>query len=210
MANEHCQMVCRQEVVLPLLRNDATLPSMSSNPTYIPDDIFDSLTPIFIIRHPVLAVASNYEMFTATSNIRPGDDGWIRPTCLRTQRFVFDYFFQRDGKAPLVVDGEDVVWRTDIGSKVCEALGIDGSKLREEWEPVPQEERIKDPLVSRFTQVSDDSTGIHRKKGVRPEISLEQAVKEWEGKYGKDVAVRLRATVEENMEHFEYMNRWKI
>lgn len=202
-------MLLQKPLALALIRNQTPLPSYS-NPTFIPDKIFSTLIPIFIIRHPAFAVPSNYESFIATSKIRPGDEDFQLPTKLATQRFLFDFFKQRDGKAPLVVDGDDVVFRTkEIGSAVCEALSIDPSGLRETWEPKPESERPKDPLVRHFLQVSDDSTGILRpENGERK--GVEETMEGWEGKYGREVAGQLRGVVEGNMEAYEYMKGFAV
>ena len=117
LANEHCQFVLKPELALSLHR-DAAPPTLPHNPTVIPDDLFPNLTPVFVIRHPLHVIRSNYESVVASSQIRPGHEDWTLATSLKTPLLLFEYFNERDGHPPLVVDGDDVLWRTqEVGEK---------------------------------------------------------------------------------------------
>lgn len=213
MANEHCFLVLKRSIAFPLYRNDSSsIPTQPANPTYNPDEMFQTLTPIFVIRNPIFATPSNYDTFLlADPTVIPGTGAWARFTTLRTQRYLLDFFLQRDGVPPLVIDGDDVVWRTqEVGQKICSALGIDPKGLRERWEPVPEEKRSPDPFLKHFLKVSDDSTGIERTSETAPKADLREAVKKWKTKYGVEVAGHLRETVERNWEDWKYLSGHKV
>ena len=203
-------MIQKQDVDLAIIRKHSTLPSYS-NPTVIPDAVFDTLTPIFIIRHPVFSVPSNYSSLLETSAIRPGDEDWDLITGIGIQRHLFDFFRRRDSQPPLVIDGDDTVWKTpEIGKKVCEALRIGTSGISDQWQAVPEDQRSKDPLLRHFLQVSDNSTGIVRTTDAPPDNNLERECEKWIESYGSDVAKLLKQRVEENMPHYDYMKQFVL
>lgn len=162
IAYEHCQMVQKQDVDLAIIRKQTIIPSYS-NPTMVPDEVVNTLTPTFIIRRPVFSVPRNYSSLLKTSEIRPGIEDWSLITSTQTQRHAFDFFRNRYSCPPWFVDGDDVVWNTaEIGQKVCEAVRIDPSRISDKWEAVPEAKGSKVPLIKHFLQVSDDSTGVVR------------------------------------------------
>lgn len=185
---------------------------MLSNPTMIPDPIFDVLTPIFIIRNPIHAVPSNYINFRQSSQLRINGEDWRLVTGIPLQRRLFDHFHnRRGGNCPIVVDGDDVVWRTDeLRDKLSRALDLDPEGLSSVWEAVPEDQRPKGPVMQYFLQTINDSTGIIRSSKQRPEADLNMAYQKWVEEHGQKIAEQLRATVEENMPHYEYMVQFKI
>ncbi|KAI5361102.1 hypothetical protein Slin15195_G122140 [Septoria linicola] len=141
-----------------------------------------------MIRNPVFAVPSNYKGFSQTLTIRPGDEDWDLITGMQIQRYLFDFFRKRDGRAPLVIDGDDVVWRTaEVGSK--------------EWEAVPEGQRSSDALLGHFLQDINDSTGIVRSTDAPRDAGLDSLYLAWVASFGEQVATLLRVKVEENMPH---------
>lgn len=203
-------MVYKQDVSLAIIRNQILTPA-PSNLTVIPDHILESVTPVFVIRNPVFAVPSNYTALERTSHFRPGDEGWKLATGMQLQRRLFDFFNDRDGRPPLVIDGDDVVWRTEpVRDGLCQALEIDPQALSETWEPVPEHQRSKDPLIKHFLHSIDESTGIERPSQTHPEPDLVKTHNKWVEKYGRGVADQIKLTVEENMSHYEYMRQFKV
>lgn len=207
-------MVLKQDVLFALLRGEiATIPAWITNPTVIPDHIFNIVTPIFVVRNPVFAAPSNYIMFSQTSNLRPdGGEDWRAVTGVPLQRQLFDHFRQRNnGKPPLVIDGDDVVWRTnELRDNLSQALGLDAKGFSSTWEPVPAGKRNEHPVLRAFLQTIDDSTGIERSGEKRPDATPQKAYEKWVGEYGQELADQLRLTVETNMPHYEYMSQFKM
>lgn len=132
------------------------------NPTYIPSALFATLNPIFLIRHPALQIPSFYKQMRATTKAQPSDEDFTFMTELSYAKYLFDIFRAR-GKRCIVVDGEDVVWRTrDVANAVCEALGIEKDRISDQWEPVPEAERPTNMLIAHFTKPFHESSGIVR------------------------------------------------
>lgn len=203
-------MVYKQEVSLAIIRDQVPTP-VPSNPTVIPDHILGSVTPVFIIRNPAFAVPSNYTALERASHFRPGDEGWKLATGMQLQRRLFDFFNDRDGRPPLVVDGDDVIWRTEsVRDGLCHALELDPQGLSETWEPVPEHQRPKEPLLRHFLHAIDGSTGIEHPSQTPPDPDLVKAHNKWIENYGREVADQLKLTVEANMPHYEYMREFKV
>lgn len=131
IANEHWFNVFRTDVLLDLFRGKEN--AITSNPTVLPDNVFDSFTPIILIRHPALAVDSIYRGALAFTQQRLGDEDFSIITSTRELGVLFDYY-KSCGQAPTVVDGEGLLWRTkEMSSTLCDRLGIDANGLSDTW-----------------------------------------------------------------------------
>jgi hypothetical protein len=175
--------------------------------------VFATLTPIFVIRNPIFSVQSNHAAnLNGKTGITPGEShDWQLMTGTWFQRLLFDFFLQRNGKPPTVVDGDDTIWRTkEISEELCARLGIDVKGLKTEWELKAESERPNDPMLRKFLEASDDSRGIEGRDTERPLADLEKASHRWKEKYGEHTAEELKETVEKNREHYEYMKQYKI
>ena len=100
---------------------------------------------------------------TANSQCRPGDEDFTLITSTRQSRWLFEYFRQTRGQTPIVVDGEDVLWRTqDLGKSLCSVLDLDPNGLTDKWDPLPEEQRHPNWFIAAMTSTMTDSTGIER------------------------------------------------
>lgn len=176
ISNEHWFNVFREQVVLDLIRDKIKEPNeLGRNPTHLPDEFFDTLTPIILIRHPALAVRSIYRDALKVTKQRPGDEDFSLITENKSLRLLFDYF-KAQGRQPAVVDAEDILWRTDDMTKNLFAKlggGLDPKKLNDSWNPATKEEiENLNPLVYMLTKDIQESSGIQRpEKQVTPPIS---------------------------------------
>lgn len=166
IANEHWFNVLTKEHYLKLLRDPSYQASgLGGNPTHIPDDMFKALTPIILIRHPALSINSIYRTTLAVNMQRPGEEDFDLIAMNRPVRVLFDYFTAQ-GRPPIVVDGEDLLWRTDeIAKGICASLpqNLDPSGFSDTWTPTTKEEIEKmNPLVYQLTKDMHDSDGIRR------------------------------------------------
>lgn len=164
IANEHWFCVFKKELVIQLVRDEIKEPSkFGNNPTVIPDDIFDTLIPVILIRHPAISVGSYYRSALANGSSRPGDEDFDMCIINRSLRMLFDWYKAR-GYQPAVVDGEDILWRTDeMAKNVGAKLGFDPASLQDEWEPAPKEEvEAMNFWVSIWTKDIHQSRGIIR------------------------------------------------
>lgn len=182
-----------------------------SNPTILSDENFRDAIPLFVIRHPVASVPSIYKLLMATTLVRPGSEAWRWMNGTGLQRYFVDIIKERDGKAPLIIDGDDVVWRTEeVGKAVSAAIGIDEKLLSTTWQPTPEKLAEYSEFRKYTTKVIHESSGINKPAGPRPDYDLDKAVAEWKESYGEVVAEQLKQTVEEVMPHYEYMKQLAI
>ena len=212
MANEHWFNCFRIELVLGLIRGEVQKPEqLGRNPTHIPDELFDSLTPIILIRHPALAIRSIYRDALQITKQRPGDEDFDGICMNRPLRVLFDYFRAR-GREPVVVDAEDILWRTgEMTRNLCAGIkGITPESLSDRWEPTsPAEMERMNPLVVMLTKNILESSGIERPSRMPAEPSIEAAFQEWRQQYGDEVAAYLKRLAEDNMPHYEYLRQFK-
>ena len=207
IAKEHCQIVMKQEITLASIFDASNIPFHASNPTDIADELFATLIPVFIIRHPVFSIISNYEAFGGA--IEPGSPQWRCLTETSLQRRLFDLFSQKLGHPPVVVDGDDVIWRSaEVGKRLCQGIGIGGT-LSETWEPRPLEDRHYLEAIRQLLATSDDSTGIIRQP-MRSIADIEKSEALWLESFGGKVAGELSATLERSLPHYTYMAQFKI
>ena len=154
-----------------------------SNPTWIPDDLYTSLSPLILIRHPARMIPSFYRTLVDVFKLQTTDEDFAVYTSLRWLRIIFDsyreLYSQNDDPVhpysscnmihsteerptwPLVIDAEDVVHSTQaIVSKLCRLWHIDSSGVQYSWKAVPREERPKDKIMCGFFDTLLSSTGV--------------------------------------------------
>lgn len=167
--NDHIPNVLREDILYGLHRNTITAEDAGRmNPTHIPDSMFSNLTPIILIRHPILQTDSSYRILgnEAFKNI-PTDEDFQIGQSLQFAKFLFD-MFTAQGKQPVVVDGEDTLYRTDEMTRgLCEKLGmgLDPEAFSDVWEKAPEDAVPKHVLTKAFTSTIYASTGIERPEG---------------------------------------------
>lgn len=212
LANEHWFNCFKLELVLGLIRDEIQTPEqLGRNPTHLPDEIFDTLRPIILIRHPSLSIKSIYRSALELTKQRPGDEDFDLICLNKPLRILFDYF-RAQGRQPVVVDAEDMLWRTDDMTKtLCDSLGsVDPESLSDKWEPTSQAEMHKmNPLVVMLTKNILESSGIERPSEKPVDPSIEITFQGWRSQYGEDVALYLKQLAEENMPHYEYLRQFK-
>lgn len=149
LANEHGVNVLKQDFMFHIARGEAyTVPA---NPTMISDGLYDSLVPVILIRHPVFQLPSSYTAALRTVAMRPGDEDFSNSTTLAFSRFLYDDFVAK-GREPIIVDGDDVVWRTqEVKEGVCARLGLEAQEVRETWDPVELGQyAVEEPVIRGY------------------------------------------------------------
>ncbi|OCL14732.1 hypothetical protein AOQ84DRAFT_280435, partial [Glonium stellatum] len=202
--------VLKQTVMLSIVRNEITEASqLPVNPTEISDWLFNTLTPIFVIRNPMLQIPSLYRGMTEGTQIRPGDEDFIIMSTLKCSRLLFENS-RANGRHPITVDGDDVLWRTqDVASGVCKILKIDPLELREKWKPMTLQEHTW-PALREFTKTIQESTGIERPAARPKDPSLDTEFRKWANQWGADIAAQLKERVVAEMPHYYYMSQFKV
>ena len=142
---------------------------LGRNPTYLPDWLFETCTPVIVIRHPVFSVPSYYNVVSKMTSIAPGMEDYDWMTNLYFCRILFD-LFKSQGRTPVVADGEDIVLRVrEMATAVSNGIGVDPEGVKESWEPTPKEDRHPNFVIQAFLSTMYDSTGVEQStEKVRP------------------------------------------
>lgn len=159
------------------------------NPTWIPDDLYKSLSPLILIRHPARMIPSFYRTQTDVLKLHVTDEFFAVCTSLQWLRLIFDsyrkIYSENDDLVPnhsgytadsmneivtwpLVVDAEDVVHSTQaVAMKLCEIWDIDPSGVQYSWKATTKDEWPEDKIMSGFFDTLLKSTGVLRGNKVR-------------------------------------------
>ncbi|KAK4612166.1 hypothetical protein CLAFUW4_12910 [Fulvia fulva] len=208
-AKEHIFNVLKTDPLFNLLRNPNSTLSGTENPTHIPTPLFNTLTPIFIIRHPILKLSSTYRDVVAMSTLRHDDEDADIIMSYKFLRCLFDLFRER-GQEPIVVDAEDTLWRAkEMTTNVCARIGLEVGEVRETWKKVEDGERTGNAMIREWLGTMYESEGIER-PDVRPQIpDINTAYASWQKAYGDEAADKLRLWYDQAMTHYEYMVKFK-
>lgn len=185
------------------------------NPTVFSDEEMLSWQPLFLIRNPIAA----YESWLRVEG-SPYPDltfaiGQIYTT-LEHQRKTFDWYQQMsklrcNGKAPMVIDADDLIDRPEVLHKLCSLTGMNRDELVFEWEAKrPMEnpsERMK--RVERFHSSIWGSTGIDQSKTAK-DLDLTTKEAEWSAMFGVELAKVLVERVEQSWPDYEYLKAHKL
>lgn len=213
ITNEHCTDLYRMDLLFAMLEDEAVEPD-TENPTCLPNSVWDEITPIFVTRNPIFSVPSNMSVFKKThAVIQPKaiNKLWGKITDMRFQRQLFERMKTKLGRTPIVIDGDDTVWRTQqLGDALSRALNIDPGHFSVVWDPVPEDKRSKSPLLNYFLKTINDSKGVEPPSPAPPTPDIDEAYKEWVDEFGEEWADDLKSTVERNLPHYEYLRQFNI
>ena len=162
---EHCSCIIKHDLIINSLRGDpfAVRAPTKSNPTCIPDEVLDSFTPIFVIRHHILMVDSLYRCQLPVMGQLPTDEDFEAFGTLRYCRMLFDYF-RANGGTPAIVEAVDFIWNTKPTlDKLCQHIGIDPAGIKDAWDPVPKEYFPDHHVAVAFTGDMMSSSGLERR-----------------------------------------------
>ncbi|KAJ8093343.1 hypothetical protein PM082_020200 [Marasmius tenuissimus] len=184
------------------------LPSLPiPNPTFIPDRLFVTLRPVFIIRHPAKAIASFSRASTGFGATIFDEDSMME-TQYKWLRMVYDCYKALyesqglNGVVPVVIDGDKLVNDTENQmNKLCSILGIDPSKIRYTWDAV---DKFDSKLAEKFIGTIGRSTGVIRQKDYRTPV-LEEEAEKWAGEWDERTAEKMKYFAEKTMEDYQYL-----
>ena len=157
LANEHGLNILKQDLMFQISRGEKY--DVPANPTAIPDRLYESLTPIILIRHPCHQLRSSYARAVQATQMRPGDEDFSNTTTAAFIRFLYDDFASK-GRTPIVVDGDDVLSRTrEVAETVCARLGLDAGLVQDTWEPI-EDYGTTEPIMRAYMAEVLSSTGV--------------------------------------------------
>lgn len=162
---EQTLLTLQHQVLLDTAREK--LPALPSNPTFLPDEIFFTFTPILLIRHPALLIPAFYRKMQHLYE-GPGDKAFALATTNKVTRMIFDVYCEnwrgrsRNRKQrplpPIVIESDDLEMSTGaIVSLLCDRLGFDSldARIALEYED--------DPNTSHCHSMMDSTTHLFSK-----------------------------------------------
>ncbi|KAG7086333.1 hypothetical protein E1B28_002296 [Marasmius oreades] len=190
------------------------------NPTFLPDRLFATFTPILTIRHPCRMISSFKRALQAMGAPFPDEDSSM-DTQFKWQRMVYDcykaWFSTPEGieaaggasiakHLPIVVDGDKLINNPQGQMEtLCRILGLDPCGIQYSWKARKSMEH------DAFGGTLGNSTGIIKgKDGSDKTPVLEEEMRKWTEEWGKETADGLMFLVNRTMEDYEYLLKRSI
>lgn len=190
----------------------------AGNPTVLPTSVLRNFHFTFLIRHPRRAIPSYYrctipplDKVTGFYHFMPEEAGYVE------LRRVFEYLKEQgivggeDGVKITVVDADDLLDHpAEVIEKFCQDVGIDYTPEMLKWGDEESQQHANDAF-EKWNGFHNDvlgSTGLKpREHGVKTKTE-DQEDEEWKEKYGEEGAKLIRKTVNENIEHYEFLKQF--
>ncbi|KIK53832.1 hypothetical protein GYMLUDRAFT_178364, partial [Collybiopsis luxurians FD-317 M1] len=181
------------------------------NPTFLPDRLLATVSPVITIRHPMYSFPS-WVRAASTFGSTVFDTEFAVTGSFRWQRIIYDFYRAYydslntdqggDNKKdwPIVIDGDKLVDNTQGQmSKFCALVGLPESGIRYTWESTDQP---TDHVTDAFLGTIMGSKGVI-KRPVTPD--LDEEVREWSAEWNEEVAQKIREAVISAQEDYEYL-----
>lgn len=167
---EHICCLLRQEVILASMRQGEegeVRPEEIANPTYLPDEVIKTLSPLLVIRHPLLVVDSAFRGLRKVTGMVPQEEDFEFQCTMKWTKILYDYFRHQLGITPTVIDSEDYIYRTSaVMEKLCAMYGLDPNGIQYTWDPVPEAYWPKGEVAREFVGHVMSSKGLERAETV--------------------------------------------
>src|ERR1700761_180357 len=103
--------------------------------SWLPPKFLESVTPLFIIRHPTLLIPSYIRAHLEVGEKGISEDQVRLAANFKPIRTLVDMYTTKLGEKPIIVDGDDLVNDAKrVCSEICTRLGLDPGLLKYEWE----------------------------------------------------------------------------
>jgi hypothetical protein len=165
----------RQAVtVANLLDGDPVVP----NPTFLPDRLMKTFSPIILIRHPAKQLESWYKA-SRIFGVAVNDADFELVSTYKFSRSVFEYYVALHGgppaaiqkekdaakmnsRWPIVIDGDDLINDTErIANIICELTGLEPSGVIYKWEQVdPPKNSTEEAFIGT----------LHKSEGIKKNL----------------------------------------
>lgn len=221
------------KVVDPTLTTNGTITTTTSrdgvpkrtNPSILPDTFMRTLSPIIQIRHPAISIPSFYRARLDTGNLNIHHPTFLTNCTYAWSRAAFDWYCehvfpdrkthhqQTKGQAwPIVLDGDDLLNSNDrVIAAICALANLNQHGVTTAWQPVSAEAKAKfPPAQQRFLSTLQTSSRVIKSGVSGGQVDVEKEAEKWRGEFGEEVAGRLKMAVEETIDDYEYLMRWRI
>jgi hypothetical protein len=195
-----------------------------------------------VIRHPALAWPSLYRAMLKMTTIGVLDDDGVRGASLAnmslaSSRMLFDWCVDNaeDGRAPPVIDANDIIHSPGAVLRFCEAVGMDQGAVRFEWEDErsrlgekeagvegekkegkngeESEEKRWDPAGQEAAKIMLStlvaSKGLVKDKAPAT-VDIKAEAAKWKEEFGEEVAGVIEKAVWDAMPDYEYLRERRV
>lgn len=186
------------------------------NPTVIPLDILKQFHFTFLIRHPRRAIPSYYrctipplDKVTGFDHFMPSEAGYEELV-----RF-FDFLIEQgivDKNRITMIDADDMLDDPEGTIRAyCERAGIEFKPEMLVWSDEDTEyARNQFEKWNGFHDDAIKSSSLRARTHKQKQVTKESEDQEWVEKYGQEAQKVIRATVDANVPHYEYLRQFCI
>ncbi|KAF2966889.1 hypothetical protein GQX73_g6697 [Xylaria multiplex] len=204
----------------------------TGNPTVIPLEFLKKFHWTFLIRHPRRSIPSYIRCCspplsetTGWDHFMPSEAGYVE------LRRLFDYLREqglvgpsvagqasgakagKDEVSITVLDADDLLDKPEEAIKAfCEQTGIPFSPDMLEWDDEANQKRVAEAFAKWNGWHNDaiNSKGLTARTHPKKPVTEESENEEWRQKYGEEGQKIIRAAVEENAPHYEYLKSFAL
>jgi len=188
--------------------------SEPGNPTVLPLDILSRFHFTFLIRHPRRAIPSYYRCTVPPRNEVTGWDEFM-PSEAGYEELVrlFDFLIERglvDRENLTVVDADDMLDDPETTIKnYCDRTNIDFKESMLKWNV--EDKEYAAVHFEKWNGWHDDAIqtmSLEARTHAQKTSTVESENAEWTDKFGAEAAKVIRATVDANIPHYEYLKQF--
>ncbi|KAJ8124148.1 hypothetical protein O1611_g9430 [Lasiodiplodia mahajangana] len=172
----------------------------TGNPTVIPVEILKKFHWTFLIRHP-----------------RRGIPSYVRccspPLSETTGRPAGNAKREKDEVSITVLDADDLLNKPEEAIRAfCDQTGIPFSSDMLQWDDEENQKRVTEAFAKWNGWHNDaiNSKGLTARTCPKKPVTEESENEEWRQKYGEEGQKIIRACVEENTPHYEYLKSFAL
>lgn len=202
--------------------------SESANPTVIPLDTLKKFHFAFLIRHPRRGIPSFYRCcvpplddITGFKNYMPNEAGYLELVkmfdYLREQKVVGPALpgqERQEGEITItVIDADDLLDKPkEVIEVFCRETGIEFTPDMLTWDDPENQKYVSDAFAKwvGFHNDAINSTKLTARTQPHRAVTEESENEEWRQKYGEEAQKIIRASVDENIPHYEYLKSFAI
>jgi hypothetical protein len=200
----------------------------SKNPTVVPLDILKKFHFTFLIRHPRRGIPSFFrccvpplDEITGFKDFMPNEAGYAELVrlfdFLREQKVVGPAMAgeaTQEGEISItVVDADDLLDKPkEIIEAFCRETGLEYTPDMLTWDDPENQQYVSDAFAKwiGFHNDAINSTKLTARTKAHKTVSEESENEEWRQKYGEEAQKTIRACVDENVPHYEYLKSFAI
>ncbi|KAI0434143.1 hypothetical protein F5Y09DRAFT_6167 [Xylaria sp. FL1042] len=199
----------------------------TGNPTVLPLEFLKKFHWTFLIRHPRRGIPSYVRCCspplsetTGWDHFMPSEAGYVE------LRRLFDYLREQgivgpsshqenndEGVAITVLDADELLDRPEEAIRAfCRDTGIPFSRDMLSWDDEANQAYVAEAFAKWNGWHNDaiNSKGLTPRSHAKKSVTEESENEEWRQKYGEEAQKIIRACVEENTPHYEYLKSFAL